>query len=466
MNKHKAFMVLASLVVLAVLMAACAPAATPAATPAPVVVKETVVVEKPVEKVVEKPVEKIKEVVVTATPAPERVTLTMAGFSSTEAAYAVLKNQLERFMKENPNIEVKIQEMPWSSTLQHDMFATWAAGELPVPDIFRLDIIWPAEFGAAGWVVPLNDYIKKAGLDMGDFLEGPLNGCTYQGEVVCLPYFTDAGLLYYRKDLLEKYGFKPPETFAELKEQALTIKEKEGIPNGFVWQGDRYEGLTCDLLEYVWGNGADVLDAQGKVVFDDPKAVEAIGVMVDYIKSGVTPEGVTTYKEEDARGVFQRGDAVFMRNWPYAWSLMNASDSPVRGKVGAKPMVHGPGQKSAACLGGWNLAINKFSQHPDEAFKLIAFLTSAEIQKDTALHAGLSPTRKSLYKDVDVLAANPFWKDFFDIMVGAKPRPVHPRYPEISEALFTEVNKALAGEQDAATAVKNAAKRIEEIVKK
>ncbi len=425
---------------------ACGPTPTPGPTATP--------------KVVE------KIVVITPTPAPKRVTLIITGPSSGETGYKVLQKQLERFTKENPNIEVKIQEMPWSSTLQHDMFATWSAGQLPTPDILRLDIVWPAEFAAAGWVIPLDDYIKKAGIDMKDFLEGPLSGCTYQGKVVCLPYFTDAGLLYYRKDLLEKNNFKPPETFADLKEQALTIMKKEGIKNGFVWQGDAYEGGTCDLMEYLWGNGADVLDDKGNVVIDNPKAVEALSVMVDYIKSGVSPAGVTTYKEEDARNVFQRGDAVFMRNWPYAWAAMNAPDSPVKGKVGAKPMVHGPGQKSAATLGGWNLAVNKFSQNPDEAFKLVAFLTSAEIQKGTALGAGLSPTRKSLYKDADVLAANPFWKDFFDIMIGAKPRPVHPRYPEISSVLFTEAHKALTGEQDAATAIKNMAKKITDIVKK
>lgn len=399
-------------------------------------------------------------------PEAKRVTLIVTGPSSGEVFYKVLRSQLDRFMKENPSIEVKIQEMPWSSTLQHDMFATWAAGELPLPDIYRLDIIWPAEFGAAGWTLSLNDYIKKANLDTRDFLEGPLAGCTYQGKVVALPYFTDAGLLYYRKDLLAKNGFKPPQTFAELKEQSLAIMRNEGIPNGFVWQGDAYEGLTCDFMEFLWGNGADVLDDSGNVVIDNPKAVEALDIMVDYVKSGVSPTGVTTYKEEDARNVFQRGDAVFMRNWPYAWTLGNAADSPIKDKIGAKPMVHGPGQKSAATLGGWNLAINKFSKNPDEAFKLIVYLTSAEIQKDTAIKVGQSPTRKSLYKDPEVLAANPFWKDFFDVMTGAKPRPVHPRYPEISSVLFNEAHKALTGEQDSATAIKNMAKKITEIVRK
>lgn len=447
MNKHKTFMfvTLAGLVVLALLMAACAPAAAPS----PQVVKETVEVP-------------VKETVVVE----GKVTLIVTGPSSGETGYTVLKDQLDRYMADNPNVEAKIQEMPWSSTQQHDMFVTWAAGELPVPDIFRLDIIWPPEFAAAGWAVPLDDYVEAAGIDMGEFLEGPVAGNTVNGKLYAMPYFTDAGLLYYRKDLLEKYGFEPPETFADLKEQALAIVEQEGIPNGFVWQGDAYEGLTVDLLEYIWGNCGAVLDEEGNVVLDSPEAVEAIQVMVDYIESGVSPEGVATYKEEDARNVFQRGDAVFMRNWPYAWSLMNADDSPVKGKVGAKPMVHGEGCQSAAGLGGWNLAINKFSKHPEEAFKLIAFLTNEENQKQNSIEAGLSPTRKALYEDPDVLEANPFYETLFDVFVNARPRPVHPRYPEISSVLFTEVHKALVGEQTAEQAVQNAATQIEEIVQK
>ncbi len=436
------------LVALVLALGACA-------QPTPEVVKETVIVTKVVEKVVTKEV-----------PAQEKITLIITSGSGSAGSTKVMRKQIERYMAENPNVEVKIQEMPWSSTQQHDMYVTWAAGGLPVPDIYRIDIVWPPEFAAAGWILPLDEYIQKYNVNMDDYLPGPINGVTVNGKIYAMPFFTDAGLLYYRKDLLEKYGFEPPETFAELKEQALTIMEKEGIPNGFVWQGDAYEGLTVDFLEYVWGNCADVLDENGNVVIDDPKAVEALKVMVDYIQSGVSPEGVTTYKEEDARNVFQRGDAVFMRNWPYAWRLLNKDDSPVKGKVGAKPMVHGEGCQSAAGLGGWNLAINANSKHPEEAFKLIAYLTTPENQKELALEAGLSPVRKSLYKDPDLLAANPFYETLYDVFLSARPRPVHPRYPEISAVIFTEAHKALVGEQTPEEAIQRMAEQIREIVGK
>ncbi|RMF30057.1 MAG: ABC transporter substrate-binding protein [Chloroflexi bacterium] len=439
------------LLALALILGACTQPATPST---PQVVKETVVVTQVVEKKV------------TAEQPAEKITLIITSGSGSAGSTKVLKKQIERYMQENPNVEVKVQEMPWSSTQQHDMYVTWAAGGLPVPDIYRIDIVWPPEFAAAGWILPLDEYIQKYGVDMGDFLPGPINGVTVDGKVYAMPYFTDAGLLYYRKDLLEKHGFSPPETFAELKEQALAIMEAEGIPNGFVWQGDAYEGLTVDFLEYVWGNCASVLDEKGNVAIDDPKAVEALQVMVDYIQSGVSPEGVTTYKEEDARNVFQRGDAVFMRNWPYAWRLLNKDDSPVKGKVGAKPMVHGEGCQSAAGLGGWNLAINSQSKHPEEAFKLIAYLTNPENQKELALEAGLSPVRKSLYQDPDLLAANPFYETLYDVFLNARPRPVHPRYPEISAVIFTEVHKALVGEQSPEEAIQSIAKQLQEIVGK
>jgi multiple sugar transport system substrate-binding protein len=402
---------------------------------------------------------------VPVTMAQEPVTIVMAA-GAVGKEMEVLEEQVAMFEEENPDIKVELRELPESSTDRHDLYVTWFTGEDSSVDIYMEDIIWPPEFGAAGWLLPLDDYVAEAGVDMEDFFPGVVRGNTWEGELVSMPWFTDAGLLYYRKDLLEKYGFEPPETFADLKEQALAIMEGEGadMPNGFVWQGNQYEGLTCDYLEYVWGNGGAVLDDEGNVVLDSPEAVEALEVMIDYIESGVSPEGVSTYMEEDARNIFQQGNAVFMRNWPYAWSLTNADDSPVQGKVGAKPMVHGEGKESSACLGGWNLGISVYSEHPDEAFKFIAFLTSAEQQAYKAIGSGQNPTRASVFEVEEVIEANPFWEDFLPVLIGADPRPVHPSYPEISDVIQKEVHAALVGEQDAATATKNAAEQIAEIL--
>ncbi|MFB0546345.1 MAG: extracellular solute-binding protein, partial [Anaerolineae bacterium] len=199
----------------------------------------------------------------------------------------VLEEQVAIFEEENPDIDVELREMPESATERHDLYVTWFVGEDSSVDVYMEDIIWPPEFGAAGWLIPLDDYVEEHGIDMSDFFPGVVRGNTWEGKLVSMPWFTDAGLLYYRKDLLEEYGFEPPETFADLKEQALDIMEKEGIANGFVWQGNQYEGLTCDYLEYVWGNGGAVLDDEGNVVLNSPEAVEALEVMIDYIESGV-----------------------------------------------------------------------------------------------------------------------------------------------------------------------------------
>ncbi len=378
----------------------------------------------------------------------------------------VLKEQVAMFEEANPDIKVALRALPESSTDRHDLYVTWFAGQDSSVDIYMVDIIWPPEFGAAGWLLPLDDYVAEYAIDMDDFFPGVVRGNTWEGKLVSMPWFTDAGLLYYRQDLLDKYGFEPPQTFADLKEQALAIMEGEGadMPNGFVWQGNQYEGLVCNYLEYVWGNGGAVLDEKGKVVLDSPQAVEALEVMIDYIYSGVSPEGVTTYMEEDARNIFQQGKAVFMRNWPYAWSLTNADDSPLKGKVGAKPMVHGEGKASSACLGGWSLGVSIYSQHPDEAFKFIAFLTSAEQQAYKAIGSGQNPTRASVYGVAEVIEANPFWADFLPVLLGANLRPRHPAYLEISDAIQREVHAALVDEQDAAPAVKNMTRQIEDIL--
>lgn len=397
--------------------------------------------------------------------AGEPVTIVMAA-GAVGKEMEVLEEQVAMFEKDNPDVKVELRELPGSATDRHALYVAWLTGGDSSVDIYMVDIIWPPEFGAAGWFMPLDDYVKEYGIDMGDFFPGVVRGNTWEGKLVSMPWFTDAGLLYYRKDLLEEYGFEPPETFADLKEQALTIMEGEGadMPNGFVWQGKQYEGLTCNYLEYVWGNGGAVLDDEGNVVLDSPEAVEALEVMNDYIYSGVSPEGVTTYEGEDARNIFQQGKAVFMRNRLYAWSLLNAGDSPVKGRVGAKPMVHGEGKKSSACLEGWNLGISIYSKHPDEAFKFIAFLTGADQQAYKAISSGQNPTRTSVYKVEEVIEANPLWRAFPLVLLGADPRPVNPSYPEISDVIQKEVHAALVGEQDAATATANMATQIEEIL--
>lgn len=379
----------------------------------------------------------------------------------------VLYAQLKDFMKQNPDIVVTVIPMPDSSTERHDLYVTYLAAGESDPDVLMLDVIWPPEF--APFLEDLTKDYEYFELDK--FLPGTVKSVTVGGRVVAVPWFTDAGLLYYRKDLLEKYGYKnPPETWDELVEMAQKISKAEGI-EGFVWQGARYEGLVCDFTEYVWSFGSDVLDENGNVIINNPKAVAALQFMIDLIyKYKISPEGVTTYMEEDARRIFQAGNAVFMRNWPYAWSLANSDDSPIKGKVGVVPLPKGPGPdgKHAATLGGWNLGINIFSSSKEKeaAKKLIKFLTSHEQQLYKAVNAGQNPTRKDVYNEPKLKEVNPFMVELFDVFINALPRPRTANYAEVSDVIQRYVHAALTKQLTAEEAIAKLEKELKMLLGK
>lgn len=271
---------------------------------------------------------------------------------------------------------------------------------------------------------------------------------------MAVPFFVDAGLLYYRQDLLDKHKLKPPRDWAELTETAKTILAAERSANpklqGFVWQGRAYEGLTCNAIEWVASfGGGGIVEPDGKISINNPKAAAAIMLAKGWIGT-ISPEGVLNYAEEDARGVFQSGNAIFMRNWPYAWALANAPDSPVKGKVGIAllPQGSGEGARHAAALGGQHLAVSKYSAHPKEAADLVRYLTSAKEQKRRALKGSFNPTRKSLYGDQELLSGLPFLKDFEAVIESAVARPstvTGTHYNRVSSEFVRAVHNSLLG---------------------
>jgi multiple sugar transport system substrate-binding protein len=403
------------------------------------------------------------------TPQPEPVTITISAGSTGEAGNAALEQQAQQFMDTHPNINVEVILQHESTDAQHDFYLQEFKAGSPDIDIPSIDIIWPPEFGEKGLTRPLDAYVAEYGIDIDAFLPGTIRGNTWDGQLVAMPHFTAAGMLYYRQDLLDQYGFAPPETWAELVHIAQTIvtRERETSPGlvGFVYQADRYEGLVCNYLEYVWGNGADVLNAEGdQVVLNTPQAVEGLAIFA--AMQAIAPTGILTFKEEDALNYFAEGNAVFMRNWPYAWFILNQDESPVKGQIQVTSVPRGPqGTVGVSTLGGWQLGINAHSEHPDEAFALIAFLTSLEQQNYAAIQAAHLPTRKQSYQDRDVLVANPFMRDLADVLLNAKPRPVHPLYAEaISPIIQEEVHRVLRGEEDAVTATEAMASRIQAII--
>jgi len=377
----------------------------------------------------------------------------------------VLNEQVAMFMEEYPEIDVNVLPMPNSATDRHDLYVTYLASGTPDPDVLMLDVIWPAEF--APFLVDLTDDYDYFELDK--FFPGTVASNTVEGQLVAVPWFTDAGILYYRKDLLEKYGYEVPETWDDLYTAAKDISEMEGI-NGFVWQGARYEGLTCNVMEFFHSFGGEIMK-DGKVVVDDPKYYEnniaAITFMDKLIEDGVSPRGVTTYMEEEGRRVFQNGDAVFMRNWPYAWSLANSPESPVAGKVGITVLPKGPGPdgRNSATLGGWNLGINANSSPAEieASKKLIKFLTSHEQQVYKAVNAGQTPTMIEAYNDPRTIEANDFYADLLDVFLNAEPRPISPIYNEISYQIQTAVHQVLTQQKDPKQAIDELARNLKSL---
>ncbi len=344
---------------------------------------------------------------------------------------------------------VTIVSTPNSSTERLALYQQLLASGANDIDVFQIDVIWPGILG--------NHFIDLKPFSNGaedQHFSAIVENNTIDGKLVAMPWFTDAGVLYYRKDLLEEYGQKVPETWAELTEAAQIVQDGERQKGndkmwGIVFQGKAYEGLTCNALEWIDSfGGGTIVNADGDITVNNPKAAEALTLAASWIGK-IAPDGVLNYSEEEARGVFQSGNAVFMRNWPYAWALGNSEDSPVKGKIGVAALPKGGADgKNTGALGGWQLAVSKYSENADVAADLVLYLTSAEEQKRRAIEGSYNPTIGDLYEDPDVLAASPFFGDLYDTFVNAVARPskvTGENYNKVSNAFWNASHSVLSG---------------------
>jgi trehalose/maltose transport system substrate-binding protein len=345
--------------------------------------------------------------------------------------------------------------MPSSTTDQFGQYKLWLAAQNSDIDVYQTDVIWAPQL--ANQLLDLTDAMKDV---VKDHFPAIIESQTVNGKLVALPFFTDAPALYYRKDLLDKYGKQPPKTWEELTATAKEIQDKERAAGskdlwGFVFQGNAYEGLTCDALEWVKSyGGGQIVEPDGTISINNPQAVKALELAKTWINN-ISPPGVLAYQEEESRGVWQTGNAVFMRNWPYAYSLGNSGDSAVKGKFDVVPLPAGTGDgaRSAATLGGWNLAVSKYSKNPDAAIALVKFLGSKDGQKYEAINASHLPTIQALYEDADIAKAQPIIPRWKEVFLNAVPRPSAPtkvKYNEVSNQFWTAVHKTLAGDGSAA----------------
>ncbi|HTM11229.1 MAG TPA: ABC transporter substrate-binding protein [Verrucomicrobiae bacterium] len=348
-----------------------------------------------------------------------------------------MEHLIRDFEAENPDLKIVRDIGPHSSTEFHDLVAQKFKNHDREMDVFFMDVIWPAEFASAGWALPLDRFFPAA--EQKEFLPAAIRANRYSGAIYGVPLFVDAGLLYYRSDLLRRYGLKPPRTWPELVEQAKTIIAGEKTPGlvGFSGQFKQYEGLVCNMMEYILSNNGALWDeARLAGSLSSGAAEEAVRFVRDRIVGEISQRGVLAYQEPESLALFTEGRAVFHRNWPYAWEEANdAQKSKVAGKVGMTPLPAFLGGKSAGALGGWQLGISRFSRRPELAWRFIAFMTREETQKRIALWTGRGVAREKIYRDAEVLAKYPQFRTQFEISTAAVPRPPTPVYVPLSNIM-------------------------------
>lgn len=359
-----------------------------------------------------------------------------------------LRGVLDEYQKTSGDT-VNIVPMPSSTTDQFGQYKLWLAAGNSDVDVYQTDVIWAPQL--ADQFVDLTDAAKDVAKD---FFPSIIESQTANGKLVAIPFFTDAPALYYRKDLLEKYKLAVPKTWDEMAKDAKVIQDGERAAGnkdfwGYVFQGNAYEGLTCDALEWVKSyGGGQIVEPDGTISINNDKAAAAIEEAKSWVGT-ISPPGVLSYGEEESRGVWQLGNAAFMRNWPYAYALGNAADSPIKGKFDVSTLpVGAEGDNPASTLGGWNLAVSKYSKNQDAAIKLVMYLSSAEVQKKRAIDLSALPTRVAIYDDADVAKAQPIIPNWKSVFQNAVPRPSAPtktKYNEVSNLFWSAVHDTLSG---------------------
>jgi multiple sugar transport system substrate-binding protein len=353
---------------------------------------------------------------------------------------------IDLFKQENPNVTVRLVELPESADEQRRQLVQRLDAESDECDVLGLDVIWTAEFAAQEWLQDTSEIIEPR---QDDFIASTLETAEYEGSYWAVPYHTNAGFLYYRTDQVDQ----APETWEDVYAAA-------GENNGIVYQGARYEGLTVNFLELLYSAGGTVLSEDGsEVQVNSPEGQAALEFMAQGVQQGTAPKAVTTYMEEESRRAFENGNATFMRNWPYAYALGKESKIADNFDVGTFPGFEGG--EPAGVLGGFNLGISAYSKNPEGAAAFINFATGPEVQKANFLDSASPPATAAAYDDPEVQKKYAFASDLKAAVEQGQARPVSPVYAQISEAIYTNVHDALQGNAEPQAALEKMASDIE-----
>jgi multiple sugar transport system substrate-binding protein len=335
-------------------------------------------------------------------------------------------------------------------------------------DVILGDVIWTAQLAESDWISDLSDRFTES--QRKEFLPGSVEAITYEGKTFGMPWFTDTGLLYYRKDLMQESGFDgPPKTWDELKQMTLKVREDAGLKYGFVFQGAAYEGGVCDGMEFIWTHGGEVLDPDDptRVLVDSPEAIAGLATERSMITEGISPEGVTVYKEDESAGAFLNGDAVFLRNWPYVYALVGTSEYPKLEpeQVGVSELPSADGEPGNGTVGDQPLYISSTATDPDAAWKFIQFLSAPEQQKIRAVEGAYLPTRTALYSDQEIQEKVPVVVLAQEALQHTRPRPVSPYYSDMSLEMAEQFNASLSGDISPEEAARTLKEQLERFIK-
>lgn len=381
----------------------------------------------------------------------------------------VMRKIADDYEKRAPGVKIEVEVGGATSEQQQQYLNTVLASKDAALDVILIDVIRPAQWSAAGWAEPLDSYLgAEKDAIMARYLPAYREANVVGGKVIALPYFADAQFLYYRKDLLQKHGVNPPKTWDELKAGAEKVMKAEGNPNlsGFQTAGSPIEGTVCTYLVPMWGAGGNLTDQGGKLALNTDAAKRPFQLWADLKAANVTPPNLAEIPTDRIRQNFQAGNLLYGMTWGYVWQRAeNDADSQVKGKVGVIPLPGFTADKAATCIGGWQLAVSAYSKNKAEAVKLVRYLSSPEVSKAQAIAASHLPVFAEVYKDPEVLKANPWFAEALPVVQTARSRPVSPAYPRVSEVMRTNMNAFLAGSKTADAALADMAKDLAQVIR-
>jgi multiple sugar transport system substrate-binding protein len=352
-------------------------------------------------------------------------------------------------------IKVEYVQLPPVATDQYSKFVTAFRAQSPTPDVVHIDVTWPAQFATPGWLAPIDQYVNSSFLSQ--FWPSAQTVAKVNGKLYGIQRYMDIGMLYYRTDLVQKYGGTVPQTRSDMEAMAKEIMAKEaanGIKYGYLMPGKKIEAIVDEWLEFIWGAGGNI-GTPGNLQVSGPTQVDALQYMYDLIYTKkLSPLGTNTYAPLDILSLFNNGTAPFMRNWTFAYAIANnPKNSKVAGNVGVSTTLATSGNTGHGCTGGWVLAINAFSQHKDEAWQFIEYMLSKETQTSLALNAGLVSSRPDVVNDPTVQAKVPYFKQLSTILGSGYNRPALVNYNQFTTPLQAAINGVLSKQGTPASAL-------------